>query len=190
MTVPPPTQSFRARLIRRWSFAVGALLGIVNLLVYAGVSVSLHRWLDEHVRTVAATETASSTDGPTDVHLHESPYAQLEAGRLTQKLRPIYATDALVRRAPALQATADARAPQVGVPTALWQQLGLQAGSTTQTLVGRIFTFYYFAFFITMPIWTKIDKTKPVPERVPAWRLDSYRKLLDELERGPEAWEG
>ena len=37
-----------------------------------------------------------------------------------------------------------------------------------QTLVARIFTFYYFAFFITMPIWTKIDKTKPVPERVPA----------------------
>lgn len=28
-----------------------------------------------------------------------------------------------------------------------------------------------------------------VAERVPAWRLDSYRKLLDELERGPEAWE-
>ena len=90
MTVPPPTQSFRARLIRRWSFAVGALLGIVNLLVYAGVSVSLHRWLDEHVRTVAATETASSTDGPTDVHLHESPYAQLERGGFTEKLVQIF----------------------------------------------------------------------------------------------------
>ena len=46
--------------------------------------------------------------------------------------------------------------------------LGLQAGSTTQTMVARVLTFYYFAFFITMPIWTKIDKTKPVPERVPA----------------------
>jgi ubiquinol-cytochrome c reductase cytochrome b subunit len=46
--------------------------------------------------------------------------------------------------------------------------LGLQAGSTAQTWVARIATFYYFAFFITMPIWTKIDKTKPVPERVPA----------------------
>ena len=44
--------------------------------------------------------------------------------------------------------------------------LGLQAGSTTQTMVARVFTFYYFAFFITMPIWTRIDKTKPVPERV------------------------
>jgi ubiquinol-cytochrome c reductase cytochrome b subunit len=44
--------------------------------------------------------------------------------------------------------------------------LGLQAGSTTQTLVARIFTFYYFMFFITMPVWTRIDKVKPVPERV------------------------
>jgi ubiquinol-cytochrome c reductase cytochrome b subunit len=44
--------------------------------------------------------------------------------------------------------------------------LGLQAGSTTQTMVARIFTFYYFAFFITMPIWTRMDSVKPVPERV------------------------
>ncbi|MDH4060569.1 MAG: NADH-quinone oxidoreductase subunit NuoG [Aquincola sp.] len=41
---------------------------------------------------------------------------------------PIYATDPLVRRAPSLQATADAAAPVVGVPTALWQQLGLAPG--------------------------------------------------------------
>ncbi len=45
--------------------------------------------------------------------------------------------------------------------------LGLQSGSTTQTWVARVFTFYYFAFFITMPIWTRIDSTKPVPQRVP-----------------------
>ncbi len=36
----------------------------------------------------------------------------------------------------------------------------------TETVVGRILTVYYFAFFLTMPIWTKLDKTKPVPERV------------------------
>lgn len=35
-----------------------------------------------------------------------------------------------------------------------------------ETIIGRILTFLYFAFFITMPIWTKLDKTKPVPERV------------------------
>jgi ubiquinol-cytochrome c reductase cytochrome b subunit len=33
-------------------------------------------------------------------------------------------------------------------------------------IIGRILTFLYFAFFITMPIWTKLDRTKPVPERV------------------------
>lgn len=27
-------------------------------------------------------------------------------------------------------------------------------------------TVFYFAFFLTMPIWTRIEKTKPVPERV------------------------
>ncbi|MEG3193959.1 cytochrome b, partial [Lysobacter sp. D1-1-M9] len=35
-----------------------------------------------------------------------------------------------------------------------------------ETIIGRFLTFFYFAFFITMPLWTKIDKTKPVPERV------------------------
>jgi len=44
--------------------------------------------------------------------------------------------------------------------------LGLQSGSETQTLIARICTVFYFGFFITMPIWTSIDKTKPVPERV------------------------
>jgi ubiquinol-cytochrome c reductase cytochrome b subunit len=44
--------------------------------------------------------------------------------------------------------------------------LGLQSGSETQTLMARIFTFYYFAFFILMPIWTRMDAVKAVPERV------------------------
>ena len=35
-----------------------------------------------------------------------------------------------------------------------------------ETHIGRVLTFLYFAFFITMPVWTKLDKTKPVPERV------------------------
>jgi len=41
---------------------------------------------------------------------------------------PIYATDMLVRRAPALQHSADARPPMVGVSAALWHRLGLQPG--------------------------------------------------------------
>ena len=35
-----------------------------------------------------------------------------------------------------------------------------------ETIIGRVLTALYFLFFFTMPIWTKIDKTKPVPERV------------------------
>ncbi len=30
----------------------------------------------------------------------------------------------------------------------------------------RLWTFIYFAFFILMPIWTSLERTKPVPERV------------------------
>ena len=42
---------------------------------------------------------------------------------------PIYCTDGLVRRAPALQATADARPPMAGIPDALWTRLGLTEGA-------------------------------------------------------------
>jgi NADH-quinone oxidoreductase subunit G len=38
---------------------------------------------------------------------------------------PIYATDAIVRRAPSLQATADAAPVRASLPTALWRSLGL-----------------------------------------------------------------
>ncbi len=50
---------------------------------------------------------------------------------------PIYATDALVRRAPSLQLTVDAKlAPQVSLPAALWQQLGLAAGDHVRVAQG------------------------------------------------------
>src|SRR3546814_12915339 len=35
-----------------------------------------------------------------------------------------------------------------------------------ETIIGRVLTFLYFVFFITMPLWTKLDKTRLVPERV------------------------
>ena len=44
--------------------------------------------------------------------------------------------------------------------------LGLQPATPTATLMAQIFTALYFAFFLLMPIYTKIEKTKPVPERV------------------------
>ena len=44
--------------------------------------------------------------------------------------------------------------------------LGLQAGSELQKLVAQICTVIYFLFFILMPVYTKIDSVKPVPDRV------------------------
>lgn len=35
-----------------------------------------------------------------------------------------------------------------------------------ETIVGRFLTAFYFLFFLTMPLWTSWDKTKPVPDRV------------------------
>jgi NADH-quinone oxidoreductase subunit G len=49
---------------------------------------------------------------------------------------PIYAADALVRHAPALQRTADAREPEVSLPAALWAQLGLSAGARVRVSQG------------------------------------------------------
>jgi len=44
--------------------------------------------------------------------------------------------------------------------------LGLQPASELATLMAQIFTVIYFSFFLLMPIYTKLEKTKPVPERV------------------------
>jgi ubiquinol-cytochrome c reductase cytochrome b subunit len=44
--------------------------------------------------------------------------------------------------------------------------LGMMPASDLYTLLSRIFTVVYFAFFILMPIYSALDKTKPVPERV------------------------
>ena len=49
---------------------------------------------------------------------------------------PIYATDALVRRATSLQLTADARAPFASLPQALWSALGLNAGDKVRVSQG------------------------------------------------------
>ena len=44
--------------------------------------------------------------------------------------------------------------------------LGVQPAEGIYVLMARIFTIVYFAFFLLMPYYTRIDKTKPVPERV------------------------
>ncbi len=44
--------------------------------------------------------------------------------------------------------------------------LGTLPVTENRTLAAQIFTVVYFLFFILMPLYTKWDKTKPVPERV------------------------
>ena len=44
--------------------------------------------------------------------------------------------------------------------------LGLKPATTAYTNAARVFSLVYFAFFILMPWYTKVDQTKPVPERV------------------------
>lgn len=44
--------------------------------------------------------------------------------------------------------------------------LGLQPATGMYVYLARIFSIIYFAFFLLMPYYTAIDKTKPVPERV------------------------
>jgi NADH-quinone oxidoreductase subunit G len=49
---------------------------------------------------------------------------------------PIYASDLIVRRAPALQATADARAPVAALPSGVWQALKLAPGDHVKVTQG------------------------------------------------------
>jgi len=44
--------------------------------------------------------------------------------------------------------------------------LALGDGSPIQTFESRVWTVYYFAFFALMPFVTRLEKTKPEPERV------------------------
>ena len=44
--------------------------------------------------------------------------------------------------------------------------LGMQPAEGIYVLMARIFSIIYFAFFLLMPYYTTIDKTKPVPDRV------------------------
>ena len=56
------------------------------------------------------------------------------------------------------------------VPSNVWGQfaasLPIIGGADRATVVARIFTLIYFAFFALMPWYTAKDKTLPVPERV------------------------
>jgi NADH-quinone oxidoreductase subunit G len=91
----------------------------------------------EDVRAAALgdlSQLAARLDNSTAATLAPVPVAAPELQRLADV--PIYATDAIVRRATSLQLTADARGePVVALPSALWAKLGLRPGS--RVLVGQ-----------------------------------------------------
>jgi NADH-quinone oxidoreductase subunit G len=72
-------------------------------------------------RSLAAVDTASTSAATGDERVADVP---------------IYCTDPLVRRAPALQATADARAPVASVSGELWARLGLTEGARVRVSQG------------------------------------------------------
>jgi ubiquinol-cytochrome c reductase cytochrome b subunit len=52
-------------------------------------------------------------------------------------------------------------------PTNVWGQFGpWMSGADRATVVAQICTVIYFLFFLTMPVLSRLDKTKTVPERV------------------------
>ncbi|MGD9592978.1 MAG: cytochrome bc complex cytochrome b subunit [Candidatus Berkiella sp.] len=44
--------------------------------------------------------------------------------------------------------------------------LGLMPPSPSRMIAAQVFSILYFAFFLLMPIYSKLDKTKPVPSRL------------------------
>jgi ubiquinol-cytochrome c reductase cytochrome b subunit len=46
--------------------------------------------------------------------------------------------------------------------------LGAVPTTTERTILAQIFSMLYFAFFLMMPFYTRWDKTKPVPDRIPS----------------------
>lgn len=90
--------SFRAKLTLWWALAFGLLLAVANVAIYTVFELYLARDLDRKVRTVAATELASSTDGP-GIHLHEFTRDALSGGEFADKFVQIFGADGRVRLA-------------------------------------------------------------------------------------------
>ena len=103
-----------------------------NILGLAGFDFET----SEDVRNAALgdADSAGRLDNKTTAAAAVPPVSNGGLERLADV--PIYATDALVRRSPALQSTTDGRAPVVGISPSLWQQLGLVDGGKVRVSQG------------------------------------------------------
>jgi NADH-quinone oxidoreductase subunit G len=88
----------------------------------------------EEVRAQAGlADFATRLDNNTTVAI-ATPGARLALERMADV--PIYSSDLIVRRAPALQATADAAVPVAHLPSGVWQALNLAAGDRVKLTQG------------------------------------------------------
>ena len=88
--VRPGPLSFRTRLTLRWTAAFGVIITATLAGVYIAARGYGYRILDRHLRTIAATELAASTDTGAAVHLHEFPLDALDEGEFAPKFSRVY----------------------------------------------------------------------------------------------------
>jgi len=55
--------------------------------------------------------------------------------------------------------------------------LGVKAPTPARTFLAQVCSILYFGYFIFMPIWTSLEKTKPVPERVTDGGLGFWKSI-------------
>jgi signal transduction histidine kinase len=110
--------SFRTRLTLHWTATFGVLLAGALAAVYVGFRTYGYRDLDAQVRTLAATELASATDGA-GLHLHEFPRTALNTPEFAGKFAQIYASDGSVYAESPEIAGAGLRLPPETIASAL-----------------------------------------------------------------------
>src|SRR5688500_14103984 len=88
--VKPGPLSFRTRLTLRWTAAFGVIITTTLVGVYVAARGYGYRILDRHLRTIAATELAASTDRGATVHLHEFPLDAFDEGEFAPKFSRVY----------------------------------------------------------------------------------------------------
>jgi two-component system OmpR family sensor kinase len=86
------TLSFRTRLTLQWTAAFGLLMTVALAGIFGGARAYGYRELDLHLRTVAATELASSTDQGAPIHLHDFPADALNHSQFAPKFTQVYTT--------------------------------------------------------------------------------------------------
>ncbi|MEP7283180.1 MAG: NADH-quinone oxidoreductase subunit NuoG, partial [Rubrivivax sp.] len=95
----------------------------------------------EEVRAEALGAEADDLSARMDNSIHAAPTAlaaPFARGDSIERIAdvPIYSSDALVRRAPSLQRTADAQRPRASLPSALRARLGVAAGDRVRVTQG------------------------------------------------------